>query len=368
MKVAVIADDFSGAAELAGIAHGCGLTAEVHTRFDPSTVADVVAVDTDSRMLPPAQAAERAGDACRAIREAHPDWIFKKTDSVLRGNVATEIRAICRAGGYEKALLVPANPSKGRIIRDGFYFVAGIPLSESAFAADPTHPATTSRAGELLEKATGNDGLPIRLPDAAYDTDMSALAAGVEAGTLAAGAADFFTAMLKQNGNLTQQGMVGGLTLLGQRPGTRIFVCGSQAAWGARRDLFREKGWPVFELPPTDTALAGWEKLIDRELEAVPERVLLAIGDESCGRQPEVLCERFAHSVSKVLDGLTSASALFLEGGATAIAVMRALMATRFEVAGELGPGAPVLKIPFEPGPYICPKPGSYPWPDGVLE
>ena len=29
--------------------------------------------------------------------------------------------------------------------------------------------------------------------------------------------------------------------------------------------------------------------------------------------------------------------------------------------------GVPVLKIPLEPGPYICPKPGSYPWPEGIL-
>ena len=40
--IVVIADDLSGATELAAVAHAHGLSAEVQTQFDPATNARVV--------------------------------------------------------------------------------------------------------------------------------------------------------------------------------------------------------------------------------------------------------------------------------------------------------------------------------------
>lgn len=64
---------------------------------------------------------------------------------------------LCKTG----TLLVPANPSRGRIIRDGRYFVDGIPLNEPAFARDPEHPPRSSSVAEMLGDASG-----ILAPDA----------------------------------------------------------------------------------------------------------------------------------------------------------------------------------------------------------
>ncbi len=44
-----MADDVSGAAELAGLAAARGWRAEVQTRFDASSGADVIALDADTR-------------------------------------------------------------------------------------------------------------------------------------------------------------------------------------------------------------------------------------------------------------------------------------------------------------------------------
>src|SRR5688572_7906414 len=57
--IAVIADDLSGAAELAGVACRHGLSAEVQTVFSRFSNADVICVDTDSRSLSSAKAAEK---------------------------------------------------------------------------------------------------------------------------------------------------------------------------------------------------------------------------------------------------------------------------------------------------------------------
>ena len=58
---------------------------------------------------------------------------------------------------------------------------------------------------------------------------------------------------------------------------------------------------------------------------------------------------------------------VFLEGGATAVAVLREFGATRFAVIGEAGPGAPFLEAMGMDLPVFCPKPGSYPWPVEVF-
>src|SRR5215467_6378115 len=127
--IGVIADDLTGAAELAGIGLRYGLESEVVvcgkcTAANP----DLLCIDTDSRSCKPGEAARRAGHAARELRKAGARWIYKKVDSVLRGNVITEIRAIQKTLGLRGVLLVPANPCFGRVIRHGRYFVNGKPI------------------------------------------------------------------------------------------------------------------------------------------------------------------------------------------------------------------------------------------------
>src|SRR5689334_16534335 len=74
-KVIILADDLSGAAELAGIAFTHGLSAEVQREFEPDTNANVVAIDTDSRHLAPSAAADRLLAIATKILATNPAWI-----------------------------------------------------------------------------------------------------------------------------------------------------------------------------------------------------------------------------------------------------------------------------------------------------
>src|SRR5262245_36399078 len=110
-SIIVLADDLSGAAELAGIAFAHGFSAEVRRvgyayldrRVGPAIAdragppSDFIAIDTDSRHLPPAVAAERVNQITEQILTTQPAWLFKKVDSVLRGNVRAEIEAVLAA-------------------------------------------------------------------------------------------------------------------------------------------------------------------------------------------------------------------------------------------------------------------------------
>jgi 4-hydroxythreonine-4-phosphate dehydrogenase len=124
----IIADDLSGAAETAGaVAAASGSRAQVWLgaprRFD----APVVAIDTGSR----ASSGEDAAAALRAALGAIPEGarVYKKIDSLLRGNVGAEVRELLALG--LPVLVAAAVPRIGRTVRGGVVHVDGVPLHET---------------------------------------------------------------------------------------------------------------------------------------------------------------------------------------------------------------------------------------------
>src|SRR5215469_13837962 len=149
--IGVIADDLTGAAELGAVGLRHGLHAEIVLRGEPSGRADLVCVDTDSRSCEPASAAKRAAVAAKMLRAAGAEWIYKKVDSVLRGQVTAEVEAVMKQLQLDRALLLPANPSLGRTIHDGHYYLRGRPLHRTEFAHDPHFPRRSSQVLRLVK-------------------------------------------------------------------------------------------------------------------------------------------------------------------------------------------------------------------------
>ena len=129
MSMLIIADDLSGAADCA-IGFVCaGLRTVV--ALSPAQVtgdAQVIAVDTDSRRLPPREAADCATAAFQALIRPG-QRLYKKIDSTLRGNWAAEVAALQRLAGL--AIVAPAFPSTGRTLRGGRVLVNGAPLEST---------------------------------------------------------------------------------------------------------------------------------------------------------------------------------------------------------------------------------------------
>ena len=71
--IAVVADDLAGAAELGGVGSCHGLSAEIHTEFDATSRADLVAVDTDSRCCSDEEAARRVDEAANRLQSSRPE-------------------------------------------------------------------------------------------------------------------------------------------------------------------------------------------------------------------------------------------------------------------------------------------------------
>lgn len=389
--IVVIADDISGAAELAGVAFERGLSAEVQTRFDPSSRADVVALDTDSRLTEPAVASRRVGEIARHVASVSPSLIYKKVDSALRGPIVAEIDAILDATGQRKALLIPANPSRGRLIKMGAYFVEGVALADTAFALDPTHPAWTSNVLELLGPSAaggmtsvrGDGGIfdrGITVPDVGSVSDLRRRALEVDASILPAGGAEFFAAILNSRKAVDHAVDIaserGDDFDFGQGGGGTLIVCGSAAAWGnGRREQGVASGLPSFPMDPelaatadagpNPEACARWAFEV---WSALQERggAMIAIGlDEAVeSSSSEKLLARLADAVEIVLRK-ASVNRLLMEGGATARAVIDRMGWSTFQTIGAIE-GLSWLRVGGDENPVLLIKPGSYDWPEGA--
>lgn len=348
--IVVIADDLTGAAELAGAALAQGLSAEVQTVFDASSSAEVVCVDTDTRLLASDQAAESVAAVARSVAIAKPEWIFKKCDSVLRGPVLAEARATASATGRKRILIVPANPTRHRVIRDGRYFIDGRPLNETVFADDPAHPRTSALVTELL----GGDLTGVKTPDVGTAAELARLAATTDRSTLPVGAADFFTALLQVRVAPRKSAPQPATSTAA---GAKLVVCGSAASWPQRRAEAAAHGVPIFARPCDLTAAA-------RALQS-PGCALLGIG-EAGGVSSAILSTELAEAVTTLVLGEIKITALLLEGGATARAIVNRLGWTRLQACQVSGQGVGVLRPAITGGPLLFIKPGSYTWPSEI--
>lgn len=146
MSILIIADDLSGAADcaigFASAGYRTVVTLDGQAQGLDVPIADVIAADTDTRRLTPADAAQRTLAAWQALREPGRR-LYKKIDSTLRGNWAAEVAALQPLAGL--AIIAPAFPATGRTVLGGRVFVRGEPLE----ATDTWKLENAGRAADL---------------------------------------------------------------------------------------------------------------------------------------------------------------------------------------------------------------------------
>ncbi len=388
--IGVIADDLSGAAELGAVGLRHGLRAVVVMDGRVSGEADLICVDTDSRGCDAKEAAARARAAASALATAGARWIYKKVDSVLRGQVSAEVRGVMEELNLSRALLVPANPSLGRVIRDGKYFVGGTLLHETEFARDPQYPRKSSLVAELLRmpglaetrvSALGGE-LPasgVVVGEAQSAEDLRGWAGRVDAGILPAGAAEFFGALLaaswrsaavaKESNEETSSDE--------ERTGAELFVCGSMSESSRKFvEASRGKGVAVFSLAEelaagVEFGAAAMEGIARQAAAALQERrrVILNIGLPLV-REPGVASLLASHLVKlagRVLERAEVAR-VYAEGGETAAALARRMRWGRLAVMRELAPGVVTVAVAGNARLRFTLKPGTYAWPPAIMK
>ena len=149
----IIADDFTGALDTGVAFAACGIRTRVVVDPDADLSAcdtRVLVVDTETRHVPAAQAYKTVYELTRRAKETGVSYIYKKTDSALRGNIGAELAAILEAGGCRRLPFLPAFPQTGRVTRGGVHYVDGVPVTESPFGKDPFEPVRHAVVSELI--------------------------------------------------------------------------------------------------------------------------------------------------------------------------------------------------------------------------
>ena len=179
VRVAVIADDLTGAADTGVQLVRAGYRTAVAfcgAPMPPARDVDALVADTDSRTLARGDAAARVMTVAALLRRA--PLLYKKVDSTLRGNVATEVRAAFDGSGRTCAIVAPAFPAGGRTTRGGVQRIGGRPVATTVFADDPTWPVREAWLPRLLESAGMGTLVVLSREDVA---DASRVAAAVRA-------------------------------------------------------------------------------------------------------------------------------------------------------------------------------------------
>lgn len=381
-----IADDFTGATDLANTLVKNGMTAVqvIGVPNGPLPEADAIIIALKSRTVPVRQAVTDSLAAAEALLAAGARQIFFKYcstfDSTDEGNIGPVADALAARLGTGFAIACPAFPTAGRTIFQGHLFVGAALLNESGMENHPLTPMRDSNLVRVLARQTEasvglvpfavvdqgafairqamtrltESGRRYGIVDAITDEHLIAIGEAVAAHALVTGGSGVAMGL---PGNFRRAG------LLPDRPdaaalppakGALAVLAGScSRATLGQIGLARDHA-PVLELDPLETpdaaaltaeALAWAEGKLSEErpiviaASAPPDRVAALqakLGRDAAGSLVE-------HTLANVAEALVQRGVgrLMVAGGETSGAVVTRLGVSALRIGAEIDPGVP---------------------------
>ncbi|MCB6179718.1 hypothetical protein LHP98_16475 [Rhodobacter sp. Har01] len=298
LRLAIIADDLTGALDAAAPFSDRGLRVRVATcaaaLAEALRQAEVVAVSTRSREIAP----QAARAAVAAVLAGLPPGVrlFKKVDSRLKGNIAAELAAFPEG----PVLAVPALPEFGRVVTGGAVRGWGI--------APPIAVAAAL-------------GRPALVPDVATATEMEAALASAP-GHLVVGARGAAVALAAGIGWAEAVPPALALPMVIAVGSTDPITLAQVAAL---------RGFPGLRYVPAP----------DGRVEVGPApgvTLVQAVPGDGASSGPQIA----AALAATVVRAARGAATLVLTGGATAEAVLDALGVQVLDLHGDMQPGLPL--------------------------
>ncbi|GAA1693730.1 3-oxo-tetronate kinase [Streptomyces yatensis] len=406
IRLGCIADDFTGATDLANNLVRAGMRVVQLIDVPPGgaeepVAADAVVIALKSRTVPAADAVEASLRALAWLRSAGAEQIYFKYcstfDSTPAGNIGPVTEALMDALGTDFTIATPAFPDNGRTVFKGHLFVGDVLLSESGMRHHPLTPMTdphlvsvlgaqTTRAVGLIDHTVVGSGAEavraridelraqgagIAIADAVSNDDLVRLGAAVQGLPLVT-AGSGLAIGLPANWGFTPSHAAAQLPPPG---GHRAVISGSVSAATNRQVLeFLRAGRPAFSVDPlriaagedvSGQALAFAEShLADGPVlfysTEAPEAVRTVQSRLGAGEAGE-LVER---TLARVAQGLVERGVrqLVVAGGETSGAVVRALGITGLRIGPQIDPGVPWCAAPLPGGDtlHITLKSGNF--------
>lgn len=154
MKIAIIADDLTGACDTGVQLVHYGIDASVIIQNSNNIKSQATIFNTDSRALGKKHAYDKVSKISKEIDRDKVDILYKKIDSTMRGNIGSELNAIYDQFHPDFVLITPAHPNNGRIVQEGIHYFNGVPLSETEVAKDLKTPVNESNIAKLIKQSS----------------------------------------------------------------------------------------------------------------------------------------------------------------------------------------------------------------------
>jgi uncharacterized protein YgbK (DUF1537 family) len=380
-----IADDFTGATDLAGLLARSG--AKVSLRIGvpqdpPSDTAAFEVIALKSRTAPRDEAIAETRAAYQWLKQAGAQQFFWKYcstfDSTPDGNIGPVAEALMAELGTDQTIYCPAFPENGRSIFMGNLFVGEQPLAESPMKDHPLTPMRDSNLMRLLApQVTGKVGLVNRLtiatgPDAVRSALEELRAKGINhvvVDAVANADLDVITQASRHLPLLTGGSAIAmplpslyaadGLLTLESTSQVRvppaaqtIVLSGSCSAMtNLQVAHYRASGAPCYALDPLtlakDGADAVMEWLAAQDLARAPLVYATAAPESVKAAQDRLGAAQAGAMIEDVLSKCALASRdagarrFIVAGGETSGAVTKALGVNALEIGAEIAPGVP---------------------------
>ena len=158
IKLGCIADDFTGATDLANNLVRAGMRVLQATGIpdhEPDLEVDAVVIALKSRTSPAEEAVAQSLAAAAWLKRAGATQIYFKYcstfDSTAKGNIGPVSDALMQALGASFTISTPAFPDNGRTVFKGHLFVGDVLLSDSGMRDHPLTPMTDANLVRVLQ-------------------------------------------------------------------------------------------------------------------------------------------------------------------------------------------------------------------------
>lgn len=412
MKIGVIADDFTGASDIANtLAKGVRPEGGLRTaQFPgiPTTPADeeieAGVISLKSRTAP---VEEAVADSLRALRwlkdQGCRQFIFKYCstfDSTRQGNIGPVAEALANELGAQKVVFCPAFPTTGRTVYHGHLFVLGKLLYESGMENHPLTPMTDANIKRWLQHQTeeavglvpvdavkqGSEGIAAAwqnaderfvIGDAISDEDLLVWGEALKDAKLITGGSGIALG-LPRNFLRETSSKSAGRAFTGIA-GPAAILAGSCSGATRGQIEIHAKSHPTFaiDVPGVISGDVTAQSLLDF-FEAHPDQAPLAYSSGSPEDVRAIQGQFGQEAVAEKLDNLFADTArelaetgykrLVVAGGETsgavAKAISEALGSPAMSIGPEIDPGVPVLSIGKSEPIALALKSGNFGAPD----
>ncbi len=386
LRIGAIADDFTGATDLASMLTRGGMPTILQLgqpdAAETCPVTGAIVVALKSRTAPVDQAIDESLQSWRWMAAAGARMCYFKYcstfDSTPQGNIGPVSEALMAATGAQQTVYTPALPENGRTIYQGKLFVGSALLSESGMQGHPLTPMTDPDltrvlATQLSQDATvglvpweivhqgadairtsldalAADGVAHVIVDGLVQQDIDALAEAVTDLRLVTGGSGLGLSLARllardRSGGVDALPAIGGATLL-LSGSCSLTTNGQVARW-------QSDDRATLPIDPRDIASGSLdEEALSRtalsRIEAGPLLVTATQPPDTVREIQEALgAGRAAQFVEDALSRLAARALaagvrrFVVAGGETSGAVVKALGANRMAVGRSIAPGVP---------------------------